>query len=128
MKVALRGCKTPHTVPRKLDVAKQNTSEYQQILAQAMDEAFGTNSSTVMTLRKCGTTLNQSHTLQLPMYWVIQSTKIQTGPKNMMKISSDCLLRNRRLTCNTWHVNHNITKWLFSLSSQGPKEDLKYER
>ena len=47
MKVALPRCKTPCTVPRKLDVAKWNTSEYQQTLAQAMDEAFGTNSSTV---------------------------------------------------------------------------------
>ena len=34
-------------VARKLDVAKLNTSEYQQTLAQAMDEAFGTNSSMV---------------------------------------------------------------------------------
>ena len=47
MKVALPRHKTPCTVPRKLDVAKLNTSEYQQTLAQAMDEAFGTNSSTV---------------------------------------------------------------------------------
>ena len=47
MKVALSRFKTPCTVPRKLDVAKLNTSEYQQTLAQAMDEAFGTNSSTL---------------------------------------------------------------------------------
>ena len=47
MKVALPRCKTPCTVPRKLNVAKLNTSEYQQTLAQAMDEAFGTNSSMI---------------------------------------------------------------------------------
>ena len=32
-----------------------------------------------------------------------------------MKRSSHWLLRNGRLTCNTWHVTHNITNWLFSL-------------
>ena len=47
MKVALPKCKTLSTVPRKLDVAKLKTSEYQQTLAQAMDEAFRTNSSTM---------------------------------------------------------------------------------
>ena len=72
-----------------------------------------------------GTTLKQSHTLQLPMYWVIQSAKIQTGSKNMMKRSSHWLLRNRRLTCNTWHVACNITKWLFSLSEPKSKRGSK---
>ena len=47
MKVALPRCKTPSTVPRKLDVAKLDTSEYQQTLVQAMDETFRTNSSTM---------------------------------------------------------------------------------
>ena len=47
IKVAHPRCKTSSTVPRKLDVAKLNTSEYQQTLAQAMDKAFRTNSSTV---------------------------------------------------------------------------------
>ena len=37
----------PSTVPRKLDVVKLGTSEYQQTLGRAMDKAFGTNSSTV---------------------------------------------------------------------------------
>ena len=45
IKVALPRHKTPSTIPRKLDVAKLNTSEYQQTLAQAMYIAFGTNSS-----------------------------------------------------------------------------------
>ena len=35
------------TVPRKLDVAKLGTSEYQQTSVWAKDEAFGTNSSTM---------------------------------------------------------------------------------
>ena len=47
MKVALPRCKTPCTVPRKIDAAKLITSEYQQTLVQAMDEAFGSNSSMV---------------------------------------------------------------------------------
>ena len=47
MNVALPRCKTLSTVPRKLDVAKLGTSEYQQTLLQAMDKAFGTNSSTM---------------------------------------------------------------------------------
>ena len=47
MMVALPRWKTPITEPKKLDVAKLDTSEYQQTLVWAMDEAFGTNSSTV---------------------------------------------------------------------------------
>ena len=47
MNIALPRHKTPNRVPRKLDVAKMNTSEYQQTLVQAIDEAFGSNSSTV---------------------------------------------------------------------------------
>ena len=66
-----------------------------------------TTAKCLMTLRKCGTTFKQSHTLQLLMYWAIQNVKVQTGSKNMMKRSSHCLLRNRRLTLNTWHVSHN---------------------
>ena len=47
IKIALPRCKTLSTVPRKIDVAKMCTSEYQQTLVWAMDEAFRTNSSTM---------------------------------------------------------------------------------
>ena len=47
MKVALPRHKTLNTVPRKIDVAKLGTSEYQQTFVLAMDEAFRTNSSTM---------------------------------------------------------------------------------
>ena len=45
MNVALQRCKTLSTVPRKCDVAKLGTNEYQQTLVWAMDKAFRTNSS-----------------------------------------------------------------------------------
>ena len=61
----------------------------------------------LMTFRRCQMTLKQSHTLQLLTYWAIRNAKIQAGSKNMMKRSSHCLLRNRRLTHNTWHVTCN---------------------
>ena len=47
MKVALPRCKTPSTVPRKLDVAKLGTIDYQQTIVWAMEEAFRTIRSTM---------------------------------------------------------------------------------
>ena len=114
MKVALPRCKTPSTVPRKLDVAKLNTSEHQQTLAQAMDEAFGTNKSTISDdIEEMWNNFKAITYTTAANVLGHLNAKIQTGSKNMMQRSTHCLLRNRRLTCNTWHVTHTITKWLF---------------
>ena len=61
-----------HTVPRKLDVAKWGTTEYQQTLVQAMDDTFGTNSSTMSDdIEEISNDFKTSRTLQLPTYWGI---------------------------------------------------------
>ena len=127
MKVALPRCKALSTVPRKLDVAKLGTSEYQQTLVWAMDKALGTNSSTMSD--------------DIEEMWNNFKTIMYTTAANVLghpkckntdwfqehgEESSHCLLRNRKITCNTWHVTHNKTKWLFSLS--GPKPQRRSKR
>ena len=120
MKVALPRCKTPCTVPRKLDVAKLNTSEYQQTLAQAMDEAFGTNSNMVSDDIE-----EMWNNFKAITYTIAANVLGHPKHKNtdwFQEHDEEILsLLAEKHTCNTWYVTHNITKWLLSLSEPKSK-------